>query len=168
MSVIINGDTGIDKITDGSVVQADLASGVATTGPSFSAYSNTLTSLPNATYTKVIFNIEDYDTDSCFDTSTYRFTPTVEGYYQINGVVVTTAAASGLSVLALYKNGSVFHFGSGATLVNGPLLVLSGLVYLNGSTDYVELFAYQASGSTRNVGSNQPRLKFQGYLARKA
>ena len=28
MSVIINGDTGIDKITDGSVVQADLASGI--------------------------------------------------------------------------------------------------------------------------------------------
>ena len=28
MAVIINGDTGIDKITDGSVVQADLASGI--------------------------------------------------------------------------------------------------------------------------------------------
>ena len=45
MSVTINGDTGIDKITDGSVVQADLASGVAGTGPAFSAYQNSNTSI---------------------------------------------------------------------------------------------------------------------------
>ena len=28
MSVTINGDTGIDKVQDGSIVQADLASGI--------------------------------------------------------------------------------------------------------------------------------------------
>jgi hypothetical protein len=80
MSVIIDGDTGIDKITDGSVVQADLASGVAGTGPAFSAYMGSNQSVTQATATKCTFNTEAFDTNSNYDTGTYRFTPTVAGY----------------------------------------------------------------------------------------
>jgi len=155
---------GNDTSTFGGNI--DVTGNVVTDAPAFSAYSTTTTSFSNATYTKVRYDIEDYDTDSCFDTSNYRFTPTVAGYYQINGVMFCSSAASGLSYLTLYKNGSRVQFGSGITLVGGPILVLSALVYLNGSTDYVELFGYQNSGGSLVGGSNQASLKFQGYLVR--
>ncbi len=74
MSVTINGDTGIDKITDGSVVAADigtgevtqakLASGVVGTGPAFSAYIGSNQSVTQATATKCVFDTVVFDTNS--------------------------------------------------------------------------------------------------------
>lgn len=45
--------------------------------------------------------------------------------------------------------------------------VVSNLVYLNGSTDYVELHAY-VSGSSPNLAGNAALNNFAGVLARPA
>ena len=55
--------------------------------PAFSAYGNADQVIANTTYTKVQYNVKSspgFDTNSCYDTSNYRFTPTVAGYYLIN------------------------------------------------------------------------------------
>ena len=49
--------------------------------PRFYAYRNGSQSIANNTYTVIQFNAENFDSDSKFDTSTYRFTPTVAGFY---------------------------------------------------------------------------------------
>lgn len=59
-------------------------------GPAFSAYrGGPNQALTTGTYTKVQLNIEEFDTNNNFDSSTnYRFTPTVAGYYQFQGRLV--------------------------------------------------------------------------------
>jgi hypothetical protein len=42
--------------------------------PAFSARLSANQSLSNATLTKVQYDIEEFDTDNCYDTSNYRFT----------------------------------------------------------------------------------------------
>jgi hypothetical protein len=56
-------------------------------GPAFSAYSSGVVSLPASTFTKIPIDTEEFDTANCFNTSTYRFTPTVAGYYQVNASI---------------------------------------------------------------------------------
>jgi hypothetical protein len=47
-----------------------------------------ITTITSNTFTKVQINTEEFDTNSNFDSTTnYRFTPTVAGYYQVNGSV---------------------------------------------------------------------------------
>ena len=165
MSVTINGDTGIDKITDGSVVAADigagevtqakLASGVTGTGPAFSATASANTSATSGVLTKLVLDTEQFDTNSNFDNTTnYRFTPTVAGYYQINGIVITPSNADSTTIV-IYKNGSnyvstvAFHATIGVT----NRYNISVLLYLNGSTDYIELYAAQYGGTVLVAGA---------------
>ena len=162
---IISGDTGIDKITDGSVVQADLASGVAGTGPAFHAYNAGTQSISAATNTKVVFNAELFDTNSCFDTSTYRFTPNVAGYYQINVGVYYQGTNN--AFITLRKNGTeLVRF---AQLANVSYALLSGssIAYMNGTTDYLEIYAYDGGGQTLGASSSI-LMFFNGFLARAA
>jgi len=42
------------------------------------------------------------------------------------------------------------------------------MIYLNGSTDYVEIYAFQATGSTVTISASQGQTFFQAFLARAA
>ena len=117
-------------------------------GPAVSVQRATSTqSLTDSTWTKIQFNSENFDTDNCFDSSTnYRFTPTKAGYYAVHGQVdisYSNIEPSSQSV-ALYKNGSVEKRtqSSGTGLPYGARVNLNHLVYMNGSSDYLEIFAY--------------------------
>ena len=57
------------------------ASGFGANTPAFLAYRNTGQSVSSVTPTVVAFNAEVIDSNSKFDTSTYRFTPTESGTY---------------------------------------------------------------------------------------
>lgn len=146
--------------SDGSVTQAKLGTGVAGNGPAFSAYKSSAQSLSAATWTKLTFDVEEFDTNSNFASS--RFTPTVAGYYQING-----SASNGLNtqtIASIYKNGSIYK--AGVNFSNGYASVVSSLVYLNGTTDYVELYGYFASSG--NSGTGIESLYFNGSMVRAA
>jgi len=174
MSIVINGSGTITGITagglpDATITQAELATGVAGTGPAFSAYQSSAQSVSNASFTKVQLQTEEFDTNGNFDNTTnYRFTPTVAGYYQINGSI-NFGTASGITLSIIYKNG--VRFKDGQSFQNsavGNSSTVSALVYLNGSTDYIELYAYQTSGSSQNSGASQNATYFQGSLVRAA
>lgn len=144
--------------------------GVPVNGPAFSAYPNASQSLTTATWTKVQANVEEFDTNSNFDTATYRFTPTVAGYYQVNGTVNIGVANGTQVIAAVYKNGAVVKRGaqiSGATYTNSTAATFSVLVYLNGSTDYVELYALFV-GTSGNTSAVASETYFQAFLARSA
>jgi hypothetical protein len=167
MPTVIDGDTGVSQIQNGVIVQADLATGVAGTGPAFSAYNSSATSLSSGTATKIAFQTEVFDTNSCFDSTTnYRFTPTVAGYYQINGSVRSDSTCSYLGCY-VRKTGSDVSGGSFvSTSTAVQQQVVSTLVYLNGSTDYVELFAFVVT--TVNTNATQAGTYFNGCLVRAA
>jgi hypothetical protein len=160
------------KIADANVTQAKLASGVAGNGPAFSVARTTDVSVPNGTSTKVIFATESFDTNSCYDTSNGRFTPNVAGYYQITASLGWLTPPSGQSYdFYIAKNGAI---GTPAirvilsTASQNPIFQGSYLLYLNGSTDYVEIYAYQGTGSTQTIIGGTDRTWFQGFMVRSA
>lgn len=142
---------------------------IASTGPAFHAYASSNTSIPINTQTKVTFNAELYDTASCFDTTNSRFTPNVAGYYQFSYNMIMAQIISTNFFPALYKNGSE-HLR--APQINGVYGGGgSGLIYLNGSTDYVEVYLFQATVNPATVtgGATGARETYiTGFLARSA
>lgn len=174
MSVTVNGTLGVRLVQDGTVVQADLGANVAGNGPAFSAYAGAATqAIVASTWTKVALNSEEFDTNALFDSTTnYRFTPNVAGYYQINGCVLAGTGANTALHSAIYKNGtvnkkSVFYLAA-ANGIDDIGLTVSCLIYLNGSTDYVELYALAVGTSLTINGGTAVDTWLNGYLARSA
>jgi hypothetical protein len=121
--------------------------------PTFSAYANATQSLSNNSLTKLVLGAEEFDTANAFDSTTnYRFTPQVAGYYQINAVATLQGGAgTGQYQVLLVKNGSsvykrTSYFG---TVDLSP--AATNIFYLNGSTDYIEVYVYQNSGITKTI-----------------
>ena len=170
MSMIINGDGSITGLSagglpDATVTQSDLASGVAGTGPAFSAYLSGNQTLTTQTFVKITCQTEEFDTASCYDNSTnYRFTPNVAGYYQVDANVYFNADTRG--IVAIYKNGSQFKNGQDITAINIRGLGASCIIYMNGSTDYIELYAW--TQGTTVVGGQPYQTYFQATLVRSA
>lgn len=126
--------------------------------------------ITSGVWTKVQLNSEEVDTAGCFDPTTdYRWTPNVAGYYQTSFAVEFSAAGALSAIItSVYKNGTADHYGSyspGVSSVAGASAG-SGLVYMNGTTDYLELWAL-AVGTTPKV-VNSPVTKFMAFLARPA
>ena len=155
----------ITSADSGTITQGMLGSGVTGTGPAFSAYSTLNQTLSSGTKTKVIFDQVEWDTNSNFDnTSNYRFTPTIAGYYQFNAGVYYQASNNGF--IMLDKNGATQRrlggMQSGYGMVTG-----SAVLYMNGTTDYAELYAYDGGGTTINA-SSKTLLFFEAFLVRTA
>jgi hypothetical protein len=135
--------------------------------PAFSANRVTTQSFSNSTFTKVQYDVKRFDTNSNYDNSTnYRFTPTVAGYYQINGNVSFVGASVGYVQVAIYKNGSQHVSGSGIpnnTQIGG-MATASSVIYLNGTTDYVEFYAWQNSGGALGLQTAAGNNTFSGAL----
>lgn len=144
---------------------------VAVDGPAFSAYNNASQTLTSGVATKLICNTELFDTNSNFDSTTnYRFTPTVSGYYQVNGAASYTGTGLTYAYVSVYKNGSLFAYSNYSSASAGAYTsTVSCLMYLNGSTDYIELYGggTTAAGSvTSSAGS--AGMYFQASLVRAA
>ena len=138
------------------------------TAPAFSAYQSVQqTGVTANTWTKVNLDIEVFDTNSNFASS--RFTPTIAGYYQINGTVTLTGGNSAYYVQAgIYKNGVSQTSGS-TVLGNGafyPQSTCGIVVYLNGSTDYVELYTFGSAGGSFSVYNALTNTNFSGCFVR--
>lgn len=132
------------------VVQDSLNGGVAGTGPAFSVYRGSTQSISNNTATKIQFNVEEYDTNNNFDSTTnYRFIPTVAGYYQINLTCYFSGTSGTNLQLYIYKNGTNYKTSLAASgiSVGDYNISVTTLVYLNGSTDYIEGWGYMSASS---------------------
>ena len=166
-SKIAAGAVGTTQIASGAVTQSLLGSGVAGNGPTFSAYQSSPQTLSSGVITKIQFQTEEWDTASCFDSTTnYRFTPNVAGYYSITGKVQPTSTYTA-GVISVYKNGALYKYGSfNNNAATTAVSSMTCLVYLNGTTDYVELWATLVSGQA--LVATADMTYFQGFLARAA
>ena len=177
MSVIINAST-----TSGLVMTSDLSGnlqfqnngvnlpmgGVA---PAFSAYApSNQTGLGVGSYTKITLTTKVFDTNNNFDSTTnYRFTPTVAGYYLIIGTVTGPNVNNYSAGSVIYKNGASFAWGSAVGSANQyATATASTIMYLNGSTDYVELYYFNGTGAVSNTVGGSVYTYFNGCLIRGA
>jgi hypothetical protein len=163
----------------GSVNQAALATGVAGNGPSFSVTPNGSGQIISAATTAKVtaFGITGdavtyyWDTASCWNNTNKRFIPNVAGYYYFNTGLAIASIASGDNLgLAFFKNGTGIRYtsyfnngGANDVYING-----SCVIYMNGSTDYVEVYFSNNSGSNMEIRGEQYGSWFTGFLARAA
>lgn len=114
------------------------------------AYAGAAQSIPDSTWTKINIDTASFDPSSIVDTTNKRIKPTLAGYYQVSGMGGLAAYAVTMFLVSIYKNGVEECRGlqiSGSTY-GSPAV---GLVYCNGSTDYLELMIYQTSAGARNL-----------------
>jgi hypothetical protein len=174
-SISIAGDSsGSISLTVPAVAGTNTATLPAATGtvmvsgnmPAFSAYQSTLQAISSLTQTVVLFQTEDFDTNNNFASST--FTPTVAGYYQINAAVGFSGALTGGALCSIGKNGSIFRSGGIANTNStlGTSANVSSLIYLNGTTDYVQIYIFAVTGSNTAAANNY--TYFNGSLVRAA
>jgi len=147
---------------------------LAINGPAFSAYANaTGQTITSGSQQKVLFQTEEFDTNSNYASST--FTPTVAGYYQLNAEVrLDGTSGTGEMMIVLYKNGAEYKRGTNQQgtqiAANFWAMQVSSLVYANGSTDYFEIYVQQGSGGSVTVTAvNSPAITwFNGCMVRGA
>jgi hypothetical protein len=146
------------------------ATPAGSSGPAFTVYRNTSDqSISAGVYTKVQFNAESFDTDNCFDSTTnYRFTPNKSGYYQMNVNLNPYLSSTNFSVLRPYFNGAGVRTYSADQAGRSQALVMSWLIYFNGSTDYMEVFVYTEASSTLGaaIGGTNFQTSFSGVWIR--
>ena len=139
-------------------------------GPAVYAYlSANQTGVSAATFTKITFNTiasPGFDTNSNFNTSTNRFTPTMAGYYLVTVQVQTGSGSPTQQVCAVYKNGSAYMYGNNVVATAPQVLNVTALVYCNGSTDYLEGWGYQSTAGSFLSGSSASM--FQAVMVRGA
>ena len=163
LSFYTNNALAMQITTAGNIVVA------STAAPAFSAYLNANQSISNVTVTKVQCNTETFDTNSNYNNATYTFTPTVAGYYQvIASLRDQTGAATGSVRAIIYKNGTDYAASVTPMTTNANTSTCSVLISMNGSTDYLEFYCYQNSGSSINIQGNSYWTYFNAFLARSA
>jgi hypothetical protein len=153
--------TGL-TMNSGNIIQASNAA------PTFYATRITTNQSVSAnTWTKVQCQSEDWDTNSNYDNTTnFRFTPTVAGYYQFSGGLEMNNV-SGFYQIAFYKNGSSHRLSAFyANSTNGTQLSISDLIFCNGTTDFVELWG--ATSTSGNAFYTGGITRFGGVFVRSA
>lgn len=122
------------------------------------AYLSSSQSITNDSWTKVNFDTESFDLGSDYDTSNYRFTAPVSGYYQVSiAYEWDNTEVTGLYG-AIYVNGSEYA----SIQVRQPTVNkdigthISTLVYC-ASGQYIEGYAYNAGTVAKNIVSSNTR-----------
>jgi len=151
------------ELIDGAVDNSHLASDTLST-PSFSAILSGDFTLANASWTKITFDSEQWDTDSAFASNKFTV-PAGEGgkYFFITNMGLSQIDDAKMFVIKFYKNGSEDAYsyikmqGSHTGSINNTTSAILDL----SATDYVEAYAYQNCGGNETVQSGKSR--FQGF-----
>ena len=119
-------------------------------------------------FVKVNLNVKEYDTSNNFDNTTnFRFTAPIAGFYQFNWAVGMSSAAAAVWQACLYKglsggSSSIYKYGSLINLSSSyQQSVGTGLVQL-AVGDFVELWIY--ASAVIALGPSQPGTFLEGYL----
>jgi hypothetical protein len=139
-------------------------------------YQGTTQSVASATNVAITLDSTNYDPYNGHSnvTNNSRYTAQQPGYYAVYGVACYANNTTGRRVATVGKNGSIATqpgaFGIFAALGGTDLSCAQcfGLVQMNGSTDYVEIYANQGSGVAISTAvaasSSQQSMMFVWWL----
>ena len=140
-------------------------SGSAANAPAFNVFKDSATSVADTTFTQLVFNQENFDTDSAYNTSTGFFTvPTnLGGKYFIYATSGLNNVTPQRCLITIEKNSStgilVTEFGSGSPYGRATA---SGVVSLSAG-DTLRVLIYQNGGGSSNTLTGQESCCFGGY-----
>ena len=176
----VQGFSGVDPAyftgwTMSAFTSTSAYSGIITVKPKetqligFEAYSTGFTKTSGWSQISANMSTESFDFGGYYNTANGRFTPLVAGLYQFNvGGYSSYADSTGSAryAFAIAKNGSLNRIAGGNFCAGDtPLVSITKNVYLNGTSDYVELRMYSAiGGSGITVGHSSHPMWWEGYL----
>ena len=149
--------------------------------PAFSAYSNASQTITTGVNTLITNNTETFDTANAFNNTgstvgtapAYSFNPQVAGYYMVVAAVRdNTGVGSGSQFISwIYKNGTFY-----TACVQGPPLagsvgvsaIATVLIYMNGSTDYIQQYVYTNNSVNITTNNSNNYSYFNAVLVRAA
>jgi len=137
--------------------------------PAFSAYVGTTQNFSSNTTTLAQINTKEFDTNTCFNNTgstttlngisvpAYSFAPNVAGYYKVSAGLSLQSNGTGTNLISwLYKNGSAWkqgnQFNNGGS--NDATLVTACLVYMNGTSDYINMYVRSSNSSYISDGGS--------------
>ena len=129
------------------------------------AYRNAAQDIDAYGHTKVAIDTVSFDTEGVVDTTNSRITPSLPGYYQDSAKVsIRDIPDRELVAAGILKNGIGVSGGSG---VRGGAQgygrsVVSGLIYMNGETDYLELSVHNSHSSALALDAG---ASYQNYIS---
>jgi len=148
----------------------DVTGNVITDAPAFRAYLSVNQNISSSVYTKIAFNTKTFDTNSNYNTTNYRFTPNASGYYHVAYSLRFDVTSGGTSAVAgtIWKNGSRYSLNFlDRTGQTDSTIVASDIVYLNGTTDYIEIYGLIIGTSPLfEYLSNDNTCYFSAHLVR--
>jgi hypothetical protein len=190
MSIVLQGSTsGSVTLQEPAVAGSTTLNLPAATGtvmvsgnmPTFRATNSSNQGYTTSTFTKVSFQTEVFDTASCFNNTgstvggipAYAFLPNVAGYYYVSLTLNHNwVTASSVTATLIYKNGtldttSTLRYGSSVGPWGG--LNSNSIIYLNGTTDYIEAYTWSNNGTpTIDTSNNNGSTIFTACLIRGA
>jgi hypothetical protein len=145
----------------GFLTNQTLTEVVGTTAAAFVA-KNAAQAVASATLTKITFAAPSGQDDpqSWWNAANNRYIPTIPGYYQVSLLTTYASPQAGTYENQIYKNGATISNALGTPTSGYVSFSPSIVVYMNGSTDYLEAFTYQASGSSQNLEPFSQRNNF--------
>ena len=176
-STLLVGPSAATKLTFSSTLTVDfnVNSPGVTLGvdmkntPAFKARLSSNQSITNDTFTKVQWDSEQFDTDTAYDNITnYRFTvPSGKaGKYFFHAMCcIDDCDDTKRADLAFYLNGSIDNYTTRQLFSAGTnrlVTVQSTVTYELSVGDYIEVYARQNDGTTKNIVGGE-RNVFQGY-----
>jgi len=135
------------------MTRANFVSGIGGTNtPAFLAYLGSSQSI-GTSQTKVNMNSEVYDTDGKYDTSSYRFTPTIAGkYFVFVQYRIEAPGTNDSQVIKLFENGGEVVKGEFNSATNRDHTVQLSTVRVLDDNDYLEVYSYNSNTKTLNPG----------------
>ena len=112
-------------------------------------------------------HVDAFDIGGYFNTSNYRYIPQVAGYYFFASTVTIKAANPDYNIIFIRKNGVTQYraVGMESNAANAWVSAhVSGIIQLNGSTDYIDVQVEHNFGSSIDTNSNFEYSNFTGFL----
>lgn len=129
----------------------------------FSVYRSGAFTFSAGAFAKVQCEIKVFDTNGNYDNTTnYRYTAPVSGFYCFNGAIGTAVSAGAFLIVSLYKNGSELCRGTQLNTSGACMAIFSEMVQASAG-DYFEMYVF----STNAVGMDTNpavRGRFSGFL----
>jgi hypothetical protein len=160
----ISGLSGVSGLSGTSGLSGLSNTGLTQSNYVVQGYSSTSQTIPSNVDTVIQF-LDDFDPQNWWDSSNYRFQPTIAGYYNVTLQVLINAGTvtnnqyntqirkNGSSQEAIWQNQITTSVG----LTQGN----SKIIYFNGTTDYVDFTIYNGNpGSVTIIGSSQKSQTF--------
>ena len=165
---------GTEAMTIDSSGNVTTAGNLITTAPCFGVALSSDQAISSGVFTKVAFDTVKFDTDSYWDSTNYRYTPQVAGYYQFNATIRNRADGTLSNAIgSFFKNGIEYNRLCGSQIASATIGSIYGsagsmVVYLNGTTDYIEVYGLNSSSTNNRIGGDAGLVVtvFSGSLVR--